>query len=99
MKAIKFFFLGKPGVTGLIRWEFHLIILIGLLLAKAVVGGLESVGRLLALKGQHVPGYIEAAGPASQLLFWPTAFLALYLLVAVIPVRIVKTKGRATTGG
>jgi hypothetical protein len=92
MKALKFFFLGKPGVTGLIRWEFHLWILIGLLMAKAVAGGLETLGRLIALKGDRVPGYIEAAGPFSDIVFWPTAFLFLYLFVAVIPVRMIRAR-------
>lgn len=90
MKALRFFFLGKPGATGLIRWEIHLWILIGLLLAKAVAGGLESLGRLMALHDQHVPGYIEAAGPFSDIVFWPIAFLFLYLLAAAIPVEITR---------
>lgn len=92
MKVLKFFFAGKPGVTGLARWEFHMWILIGLLLSKAIAGGLESVGRLLAVEGQRVPGYIAAAGPFSEIVFWPTAFLFLYLFAAVVPVRFVKSR-------
>ena len=87
MKAFKFFFTGRPGVIGLARWEFHLWILIGLMFSKAVAGVLETTGRLLAVKGQHVPGFIEAAGPFSDIVFWPTAFLFLYLVAAVIPIR------------
>lgn len=98
MKALKFFFLGKPGATGLIRWEVHLWILMGLLVAKAVAGGLEPLGRLMALHDQHVPGYIKAAGPFSDIVFWPIAFLFLYLLAAVIPVEISRTsrEGKAS---
>jgi hypothetical protein len=92
MRVLRFFFLGKPGVTGLIRWEFQLWILIALMFAKAVAGVLETIGRLLAVKGQHIPGYIAAAGPFSDIAFWPIAFLFLYLLVAVIPVRITRVQ-------
>jgi hypothetical protein len=96
VKTLRFLFLGKRGTTGVIRWEYHLWILIGLLLAKAVAGGLESLGRLMAIHGQHVPGYIAAAGPFSNMVFWPTAFLFLYLLAAVISVRIVRVKDVST---
>lgn len=96
MKALKFFFCGKPGVTGLIRWEFHLWILIALMFAKAVAGVLETTGRLLTVKGQHVPLFIEAAGPFSDIVFWPIAFLFLYLFAAVIPLGIVRMKDAPT---
>lgn len=99
MKAVKFFFTGLPGVGGLIRWEFHLWILMGLLLAKAVAGGLESVGRLLVVEGRSVPGYIQAAGPFSDAVFWPTALLFLYLFAAVVPGRTVRGKDRPQGDG
>jgi hypothetical protein len=93
VKILSFFFAGRPGVAGAARWEFHLWMLIALLLAKAVAEGLDSVGRLLAVQGQRVPGYIAAADTISGALFWPTAFLFLYLLSAVVPVRIIRSRG------
>jgi hypothetical protein len=62
-----------------------------LMFTKAVAGVLETVGRLLSIKGQHVPWFVAAAGPYSDIVFWPTAFLFLYLFAAVIPVRVART--------
>lgn len=98
MRTLKFLFAGRPGVKGLARWEFHLWILIGLLLAKAISGGLESIGRLLAVNDRRIPGYIEAAGPFSDLIFWPTALLFLYLAAAIIPTRGAPGKGEPGEG-
>lgn len=99
MKALKHLVFGKPGVTGMGKWKAHFLILIGLLLAKVVVDGLESLGRLMAIRGDDVPGFIAAAGGASELLFWPTALLALHLLVAIIQINIAGAAKRVTIEG
>lgn len=98
MKALKRLVFGQPDVTGMGKWKAHFLTLIGLLLAKAVVDGLEPLGRLMAIGGDDVPGFIAAAGGASELLFWPTAFLALHLLFAVIRINIAGTTKKVTLG-